>query len=159
MVSYGGMAYSVSVGPFKIYAWVAVKNGARYLYAQIYLAWNRRKTVYLGKDVGEVAGKIVSATAELGRAVSWSPAEKVTRRLLEEFAVVKAVYNALRAKARERGRQATLAALARDVIGATIDVDAVETEGVEVDPYEVARRLESLGETVMEYLEYLNLSF
>ncbi|MEM1598108.1 MAG: hypothetical protein QW598_02705 [Pyrobaculum sp.] len=153
-LGYGGVVASVDLGPVRLYVWAAVKNGARYLYAQLYAGWRRRKTVYLGKDVNEVAGRIVSATAELGCTAQWSTAEKVAKKLLQEFAVVKAVYNALRQKARERGPYATFYTWARDVIESAIDLDAVDVD-VEVDQSEVASRLESLNAVIKEVAEYL----
>ena len=153
-LAYGGMVASVDLGPVKLYVWAAVKSGLRYLYAQLYAGWRRRKTVYLGKDVNEVTGRLVAATAEFGCTAQWSTAEKTAKNLLKEFAVVKAVYNALRQKARERGSYATFFAWARDVIESAIDLDAVDAD-VEVDQSEVASRLESLNAVIKEVAEYL----
>lgn len=153
-LAYGGMVTSAELGPVKLYVWAAVKNGLRYLYAQLYAGWRRRKTVYLGKDVGEVAGRIVSATAELGHTAQWSVAEKAARRLLREFAVVKAVHDALRQKAREKGFHATFFTWARDVVEAVIDLDAVDIDA-EADPFETASRLEAVHSVVKEMASYV----
>ncbi|MEM3996573.1 MAG: hypothetical protein QXP31_05880 [Pyrobaculum sp.] len=153
-LGYGGMVSSVDLGPVKLYVWAAVKNGARYLYAQLYAGWRRRKTVYLGKDVNEVAGRLVAATAELGHTAQWSTAEKTAKNLLKEFAVVKAVYNALRQKARERGSYATFYAWARDVVEAVFNLDAVDEEA-EADPFQTAARLESVYTVVNEMAAYV----
>lgn len=152
-LAYGGMVSSLAVGPVRLYVWAAVKNGLRYLYAQLYAGWRRRKTVYLGKDVNEVAGRIVSATAELGCTAQWSAAEKAAKKLLQEFAIVKAVYEALRRRVWEGGRYAKFAAFAKDVVAAIFDLDAADAEA-EVDQEEAARRLERLGEVVAEYADY-----
>lgn len=153
-LGYGGMVTSVDLGPVKLYVWAAVKNGLRYLYAQLYAGWRRRKTVYLGKDVGEVAGRLVAATAELGRTAQWSAAEKTAKALLREFAVVKAVHNALRQKAKERDAHAVFYTWARDVIESAIDLDAVDADA-EADQFEVASRLESLYAVIGEIATYV----
>ncbi|MEL9990483.1 MAG: hypothetical protein QXP98_00960 [Thermoproteus sp.] len=153
-LAYGGVLASVSVGPIKMYVWAAVRNGVRYLYAQLYAGWRKRKTVYLGRDVNEVAGRIVSATAELGRTAGWSTAEKTARRLLREFAVVKAVYDALRQKARERGPRGTALTWVRDVIEAVFDLDVVDVD-VEVDPLDLAARLEAVEGIIGEVASYV----
>ncbi|MEM1598101.1 MAG: hypothetical protein QXP31_03870 [Pyrobaculum sp.] len=102
----------------------------------------------------EVAGRLVAATAELGRTAQWSTAEKTAKKLLKEFAMVKAIYNALRQRARERGQYATFYAWAKDVIESAIDLDAVDEEG-EADNDIVAFRLESLYAIVGEMAAYV----
>lgn len=44
----GGVASSIGIGPVRMYIWAAVRNGARYLYVQLYVSWKRRKAVSLG---------------------------------------------------------------------------------------------------------------
>ncbi|MEM3326775.1 MAG: hypothetical protein QXK63_04950 [Thermoproteus sp.] len=77
------------------------------------------------EPLGEVAGRIVSVTAELGRTVQWSTAEKTARRLLREFAVVEAVYEALREKVRGRGMWGVIASWVRKLIGSVFDLNAI----------------------------------
>ena len=151
---HGGVVTSVDLGPVKLYVWAAMKNNSRYLYAQLYAGWRRRKTVYLGKDVNEVAGRIVAATAELGCTAQWSTAEKTAKRLLHEFAVVKAVHNTLRQKARERGRYAVFYSWARDIIESVIDLDVADID-VEVDQFKIEARLESLYAVIDEMVSYV----
>ncbi|MEL9991735.1 MAG: hypothetical protein QXP98_05875 [Thermoproteus sp.] len=153
-LAYGGTLASIELGPIKMYMWAAVRNGVRYLYAQLYAGWRRRKTVYLGRDVGEIAGKIVSATAELGRATGWSTAEKTARRLLREFGIVKAVYNALRDRAKERGPRGTALTWVRDVIEAIFDLDVADVD-VKADPLDFAHRLETVEAVIGEIASYI----
>lgn len=74
------------ISPIKVYVRTTVRNCVRYLYAQLYAGWRRRKTVYLGRDVNGVAGKIVSAAAGLGRTAGWSTAERSRRDFYESSA-------------------------------------------------------------------------
>lgn len=142
---------SLSLGPVRLYVWAAVKNGAQYLYAQLYAGWRRRKTVYLGKDVGEVAGRIVAATAELGCAAQWSEAEKLARRLLRELAAVREVYRRLREWARwERGLKASLLYYAYSLLSAAVDLSLAEEAEEEPDPHDVQQRVEAAASVLNE---------
>ncbi|MEM3326344.1 MAG: hypothetical protein QXK63_02745 [Thermoproteus sp.] len=101
--TYGSVVAAIDIDPIKMYVWVAVRNGVRYLYAQLYagLAKEEDRVPRQRRRRSGGEDQIISATAELGRTTQWSTAEKIVKRLLREFAVVKAVYDALRARARE----------------------------------------------------------
>lgn len=85
---YDGHAFSMDLGLFKLYGFWLTDGRNRYLYVQVYAGYRRRKTFYVGKleDVKGIAGRLVAATAALGKALSWGEAAKRARELVEKAA-------------------------------------------------------------------------
>jgi len=83
---YVGVIRNISIGRVTITIWAKEYKGSRYYYAEVWVKGSltkpgKRFTIYLGSniDVNELAGLLVSKSAELGQTLEWRTAQRVAK--------------------------------------------------------------------------------
>jgi len=77
---------NISIGRVTLTIWAKEYKGSRYYYAEVWVKGSlakpgRRFTIYLGSniDANELAGLLVSKSAELGQALEWGTAQRAAK--------------------------------------------------------------------------------
>jgi len=85
-VKYVGVVRNISIGRITVTIWAKEYKGTRYYYAEVWVRGSltkpgKRFTLYLGSniDVNELAGVLVSKSAELGQTLEWGTAQRAAK--------------------------------------------------------------------------------
>jgi len=85
-VKYVGVVRNISIGRISVVIWAKEYKFSRYYYAEVWVKGSltkpgKRFTIYLGSniDVNELAGVLVSKSAELGQTLEWGTAQRAAK--------------------------------------------------------------------------------